>query len=292
MYQSFYQLSEGPFELNHNPRFVFYSACHRQAFDHLQTGLLLGRPITVLLGNAGLGKTTLLQVSLQSERCRHIKILYLANATGTRETLAETLLAELEPTARAVAPSATPLHTLERVLRQRRSKGLLTALAIDEAESLDDGRLEEVCRLVTLQAGEVQLLPMILAGHLSLGPRLDQPALRKLTRGAMRCELAPLQLAETAAFILWRAGAAGAAGGGLFTREAVTLIHQISGGIPRMISVISDNALLSGYYAKVRPVTRQIVRTVCDELELGSPTSVGVARPVPEPALRSRAAAI
>jgi general secretion pathway protein A len=275
MYPSFYGLSQSPFELTYNPRFVFFTARHREARSHVENGILSGTPLTVVLGSAGTGKTTLLQTSLQSDRCRPVQCVYLTSATAMRELLADTLLAELEPSARPAAASAQ--QALHAVLRERRAHGLRTALAVDEGEQLTDERLAELCRLATLQADGVQLLPIVLAGQPSLGARLDEPGLAHLKTGATRrCELAPLELAQTASYILWRAGAAGAAGSTLFTREAVTLIHECSEGIPRTINVICDNALLIGWFRKLKPVTRDIVHEVCSQLDLASPA--------PEPA--------
>ena len=285
MYPSFYGLSESPFELTYNPRFVFFTARHREARSHVENGILSGTPLTVVLGAAGTGKTTLLQTSLQSARCRPVHCVYLTSATDTREQLVDTLLAEVEPAARPAA-AATPLQALHAVLRERRTHGLLTALAVDEAEQLTDERLAELCVLVTLQADGVQLLPIVLAGQPALGTRLDEPALAPLkARAPRRCELAPLELAQTASYILWRAGAAGAAGSGLFTREAVTLIHERSEGIPRTINVICDNALLIGSFRRLKPVTRDIVREVCGQLDLAGPAPA----PSPAPALEIHA---
>jgi general secretion pathway protein A len=277
MYPSFYGLSESPFELTYNPRFVFFTARHREACSHVENGILSGMPLTVVLGNAGTGKTTLLQTSLQSDRCRPVQCVYLTSATAMRERLVDTLLAELEPSAGPAAAAAPP-QALHAVLRKRRAHGLRTALAVDEAEQLTDERLADLCVLVTLQADGVQLLPIVLAGQLALGARLDEPGLAPLkTRATRRCELAPLELAQTASYILWHARAAGAAGNGLFTREAVTLIHECSEGIPRTINVICDNALLVGSSRRLKPVTRDIVREVCGQLDLASPPHAAAA---------------
>jgi type II secretory pathway predicted ATPase ExeA len=282
MYQSFYGLSESAFELTRDSKFVFYTARHREALTHLEDGLSSARPLTVLLGDAGTGKTMVLHASLQSERCRHIRCLYVTSSMVTPGQLLETVAAELEPTALTGSRPATPIQTIQTVLYERRSRGVTTALAIDDAESLSDTDLEQVCALVGMEAAGVPLLPVVLAGHRTLAERLDRPALSVLqARGALRCELAALELSQTASYILWRARAAGVPGGSLFTREAVTLIHIFSEGIPRTISVICDNALLRGFHRDRKPVTREIVKEVCRRLDLAMPAT-------PQPPLPSR----
>ncbi len=274
MYSTFYGLSEPPFEPTFNPRFVYHTVRHREARSHLENGLLSGIPLTVLLGAPGTGKTTLVQSALRSERCRHGHCVYLTASTGTRERLVDMLLAELDPHTPQDTPAGAPLQRLHTLLTERRSRGLLTALALDEAERLNDERLAELCDLVTLQDGNAQLLPLLLAGQPGLDTRLGERGLGPLqVRAWSRCELAPLDLSQSAAYILWRAGAAGAQGGTLFTREAVKLIHEQAEGIPRTINVICDNALLTGMFRKQKPVTRGTVSEVCQQLDSrGGPT--------------------
>jgi general secretion pathway protein A len=279
MYESFYGLSESAFELTLDSRLVFYTARHREALALLEDGLSSARPLTVLLGDAGTGKTMILHAALQSERCRHIRCGYVTSSMVAQGELLATVATELDPDARASSPTAAPIQTIHRILCERRSQGITTTLAVDDAESLSDRDLEQVCVLVSMEAAGVQLLPIVLAGHRTLAARLDRPALSVL-QGAPRCELAALDLAQTASFILWRARAAGAAGGSLFTREAVTLIHMFSEGIPRTINVICDNALLRGFYRERKPVTREIVKDVCRRLDIGMPATP---QPLPTP---------
>ena len=161
------------------------------------------------------------------------------------------------------------LEQLERSLRDRRARGEITALVIDEAQSLSVELLEEVRLLANIETPTEKLLPLVLAGQPELADRLNDPALRQLKqRVALRCELNPLELSETAAYIASRIRTAGGEASKLFTREAVVLIHEFSEGIPRTISVMCDNALLGGMALGRQPVDREIVNEVCRDFDL------------------------
>lgn len=289
MYQSFYGLSDSAFELTSNSRFVFYTARYLEALNHLENGLSSGRPLTILLGDAGTGKTTILNASLRSDRCRHIRCIWLASSVVTRGELLPALLAELNPHADTGSQVATPLQTIHTTLYQRRSRGIMTALVVDEAETLNDEGLQELCALTTMEGDNIQLLPLVLAGHQALGARLDTLKLGVEARGAQRFELGRLDLSETASYILWRTRAAGAPGGSLFTREAVTLIHELSEGVPRMINVICDNALFRGFFRDTKPVTRATVSEACRRLDLETPRDTAAAPPARTPGRQTAA---
>ena len=129
-------------------------------------------------------------------------------------------------------------------------------LIVDEAQSLPLDLLEEIRLLANIETDDEKLLSVIIAGQPELVGRLNDESLRQLKqRIALRCELRPLTLQETAAYIAGRIRAAGGVGARVFTREAVELIHERSRGIPRTISVIADNALLGGFAAGQRPVS-------------------------------------
>jgi general secretion pathway protein A len=129
--------------------------------------------------------------------------------------------------------------------------------------------LEEIRLLANIETAAGKLLPVILVGQPELADRLNQPSLRQLKqRVALRCVLPPLDAAETAAYIANRVVVAGGDGETLFTPPAVEAIFQHSGGIPRMVSVICDNALISGFAAEERPVGRETVLEVCRDFDL------------------------
>src|SRR3954462_1105573 len=269
MYQRFYGLRELPFELTPNPSFLFLSARHREALSNLEYGLSTAKPVTVLIGEAGTGKTTLLRAALESERCRKVRCVYLNNPALTRDEFVETLARRFDLGPAAERSKAGLLAQLERVLRDRRTAGEITALVVDEAQSLSIELLEEVRLLANIETATQKLLPLVLAGQPELSDRLNDPALRQLKqRVALRCEIAPFDLHETAAYIATRVRTAGGEASRLFTREAVTLIHEFSHGIPRTISVMCDNALISGMALGRQPVDRGIVMEVSADFDL------------------------
>jgi len=269
MYQRFFELRELPFELTSNPRYLFFSPQHREALANLEYGLSSAKAITVVIGEAGTGKTTLVRAALESERCKHVKAIVLDNPTLNRDEFVEILASRFQLPASAGQSKAALLDALEPELRARRGRGETTALVVDEAQSLSAELLEEVRLLANIETATEKLLPLVLAGQPELAARLNEPSLRQLKqRVALRCEVAALDLGDTAAYIVSRIRTAGGNTTRLFTREAVTLIYEYSRGIPRVINVMCDNALISGFALRRRPVDREIVAEVCRDFDL------------------------
>ena len=269
MYQRYYDLSELPFELTSNPKYLFLTPRQREALSNLQYGLSSAKSLTLLIGEAGTGKTTLLRAALASERCRNVRCLYLNNPALTREEFVNTLATGFDLGPTAAQSKAVLLEGLHHVLRERRARGEITALVVDESQCLSTELLEEIRLLGNIETPTERLLPLVLAGQPELGARLEAPALRQLKqRVALRCETAAFDLRETAAYIASRIKAAGGVPSKLFTQEAVTIIHEFSGGIARTVSVMCDNALVSGMALDKQPVDRAIVLEVCRDFSL------------------------
>jgi len=269
MYQRYYGLRELPFELTPNPKYLYLTPRHREALSNLEYGLFAAKSLTVLIGEAGTGKTTLLRAALESERCAAVRCVYMSNPALTRAEFITILATRFALSPEASQSKATMLDQLERALRERRDRGEITALVVDEAQTLSTELLEEIRLLANIETADEKLLPLVLAGQPELSDRLDDPQLRQLKqRVALRCEIAPFELSETAAYIATRIRTAGGIPSKLFTREGIGLIHQYSGGIPRTVSVICDNALVSGMALERQPVDRSIVLEVCRDFRL------------------------
>jgi type II secretory pathway predicted ATPase ExeA len=210
----------------------------------------------------------------------------LNNPALTRTEFIQTLSQRFGLTARAGESKAALLEELEAVLLARRARGEVTALAIDEAQSLSNELLEELRLLANSETTQVKLLPLILAGQPELRDRLNQENLRQLKqRVTLRCELQPLTLEATAAYIATRIKVAGGEAAKLFSREAVIMIYERSGGIPRTISVMCDNALMTGFALGKRPVDREIVLEVARDFDLSSSAVADTRAPEPMIAL-------
>ena len=277
MYLQFYGLSDLPFEIAPNPGYLFLTRQHREALSNLQYGLFSAKALTVLIGEAGTGKTTLLRAALESERCKNVRCVLMNNPTLTRDEFITMLATRFDLGPEAAQSKTVLLSRLELLIKQRRSEGEITALVVDEAQSLSDELLEEVRLLANLETSSEKLLPLVLAGQPSLRDRLNDSRLLQLKqRVALRCEIVPFGMPETASYMSSRIKTAGGDPRRLFTREAVELIHSYSGGIPRTINVVCDNALLAGMAVQRRPVDSDLVQEVCQDFDLSGANVSGV----------------
>jgi general secretion pathway protein A len=290
MYESFYGFRERPFDLTPNPRFLLLTGRHREALSNLQYGISSCRALTLLVGEVGTGKTTLVRAAVEEFERQGHSIAYLNNPTLTRSEFCEFLATAFRLGDQAASSKARLLAELAQSLQERRAAQRITALVIDEAQSLPNELLEEVRLLANIETATEKLLPVVLAGQPELADRLNAPELRQLKqRVALRCTLEPLDARETAEYVAGRIRIAGGNSAQVFTRQAIDVIYQHSGGIPRLISVICDNALISGFAADCRPVNRQIVGDVCKDFDLrraqGLDTTEGLlAKTAPAPA--------
>ena len=285
MYEQFFGLRERPFDLTPNPRYLFLTNRYREALGNLVYGLAGRKGLTVVTGEAGTGKTTLLTVALAQWREAGHLVATLRNPTMDRLEFLQFLAQEFSLSEAAAQSKTVMLREFEALLRQRHASGLLTALVIDEAHSLPTELLEEIRLLANIETPDTKLLPLILLGQPELADRLNDPSLRQLKqRVSLRCSLQPLTLRETAAYLAKRIQLAGGDSLNVFTREAVGAIHHGSGGIPRLINVICDNALVNGFAAGQRPVGQDIIRDVCVDFDL--PVMAAAAAPA-EPAVLS-----
>jgi general secretion pathway protein A len=269
MYEQFFGLRERPFELTPNPRFLVMTEGHRVALSNLEYAITARKGITLLLGDAGCGKTTIIRAAVDRQPAR-VHCVHLTNPALTRDEFVETLAVHFELSDAARTSKATLLRELEDLLIRRRLEGDTTVLVIDEAQSLSNALLEEIRLLANIESSDDKLISLILAGQPELSNQLNQAGLRQLKqRVALRCELRPLTLGETLAYLAGRVRAAGGVASRMFTREAATLLHESSRGIPRLVNVLADNALLAAFGKGSAQVTSQIVSQVAADFHIG-----------------------
>jgi general secretion pathway protein A len=284
MYERFYGFNERPFSLTPDPRFVVLTAAHREAITNIEYGIAGRHGITLLIGEAGSGKTTVIRYAIERQPGT-VHCVHLNNPALTRAEFIEMLAAKFQLTRQAYTSKTAMLLELEGVLRQRHDDKETTVLIVDEAQSLPIELLEEIRLLANIETDQQKLLSVVLAGQPEIAARLNDPAIPQLKqRIALRCELRRLTLIETSAYLVKRIQAAGGSAVQVFSREAAIAIHEASAGLPRTVNVIADNALLTGFALNRRPVTREIVQEVCRDFDLKGIGTREVAPTVPAPA--------
>lgn len=276
-HRTFYGLGERAFDLTSDPKWFVMTPGHREALSNLAYGISCATGVTLLLGEAGTGKTSVLQRALSvlaGPDWRHrVQAVRISHPTLTVDEFLEALAAGFDLPS-AGGSKIRLLRELERSLLDGRSNGRTGLLVIDEAQSLPDALLEEVRLLANLEAHGDKLLRIVLAGQPALGARLNDSALAQFKqRVALRCTLPALELSETATYIAHRVSLAGGTPEAVFSRDAVVAIHEASRGIPRVINVLCDNSLLSGFAADRRPIDSEIVRGVCADFDLPAVSS-------------------
>jgi general secretion pathway protein A len=269
MYTEFYGLRELPFELSPNPRYLLLTPRHREALANMQYGISARKSLTLLTGEAGTGKTTLILTALASESCRGTKIVHLANPTLTRQEFVEFLAGAFGLSEHASQSKAALLTELHQELVSRRAAGVNTALVIDEAQCLEPELLNEIRLLSNIETPSEKLLPLVLVGQPEFADRLNLPSMTQLKqRVALRCSLGLLDETETFTYVEGRIRIAGGDAWTIFTRDAVAIVHRAAAGIPRTISVICDNALVSGFAGGLRLIGPEVIHDVCKDFDL------------------------
>jgi general secretion pathway protein A len=269
LYGAYYGLNEPPFDLTPNPRFLFLSSRQREALSNLRYALATSKGFTLILGEAGTGKTTLVRTAMSELGETQNHYVLVSNPTLGRAEFYEFLAREFGLSDRARTSKTHFLAELQDDVQARFAAGGLTGLIIDEAQSMPHELLEEIRLLGNIETPTTKLLNIVLCGQPELAERLNDSSLRQLKqRIALRCELRPLTLDETAAYISGRLRIAGGSPGDIFTRETVVAIHEASTGIPRTVNVLCDNALIGGFAAQVRPIPVEVVEDVCRDFDM------------------------
>ncbi len=280
MYEKYYGLAERPFDLTPNWRYLYLTPTHREALTAIQYGISARRGIVVVLGEAGTGKTTIVRSAIRALKRSDVRHVYLTNPMLTRAEFLKFLSQAFKLDPVTADCKVDLIRELTNQLKRQHSAGKATVLIVDEAQSMPHELLEEIRLLANIETPSAKLLQVVLLGQPELAERLNDPSLRQLKqRIAIRCALKPLDLKSTAAMIAGRIRVAGGKPAELFTSRAIELVYLHSGGVPRTINVICDNALLSGYAADVRPIGGDIIEEVCREFDLPRRPNLVMAEP-------------
>jgi general secretion pathway protein A len=268
MYEQFYGLSERPFDLTPDWRYLYLTPMHREALGAVQYGITARRGIVVVIGEAGTGKTTVVRSALRALRTKNVRHVYLSNPMLTRPEFMKFLGQAFKLSPESAANKTVLLSELTVKLTRHHNGGRAIVLVVDEAQSMPHELFEEIRLLANIETRTAKLLQVVILGQPELADRLNDPSLRQLKqRVAIRSTLKPLDLRSTAAMIAGRIRVAGGKPAETFTPRAVELVYLHSGGVPRTINVICDNALLSGFGADVKPVSSDLVEEVCREFD-------------------------
>ncbi|MDY6947368.1 MAG: AAA family ATPase, partial [Pseudomonadota bacterium] len=267
MYTSFFGLGEKPFAITPDPRYLFMSERHAEALAHLLYGITEAGGFIQLTGEVGTGKTTIVR-SLLERMPGHADVAVILNPQLTPVEFVLTICEELGIFMRD--EDATSIKDLVDLLNRRlldsHAKGRRIVVIVDEAQNLMPATLEQVRLLTNLETASQKLLQIILIGQPELREVLDRVELRQLAqRITGRYHLAPLSRSETASYVNHRLKVAGA-NGEIFSSTALREVHRLTGGIPRIINVICDRALLGAFTQEQHRIGPGMIREAASEV--------------------------
>jgi general secretion pathway protein A len=287
MYCEFYGLARTPFEMTPDPAFLYLGDTHREGLATLVYGVQSGKGFVLLTGEVGTGKTTLLH-ALLGQLEADTASAFIFNPRLEPLDFFRVLLDEYGIDARCTT-KAEYLLTLNEFLIDRLGRNHKTVLIIDEAQTLSPEMLEEVRLLSNLETPTSKLIQIILVGQPELIDLLARPELRQLRqRIVLRHHLRPFDARETEAYIEERLALAGFTGKGIFTRAARKEIHAVTGGVPRLVNIVCDGALLTGYGREIRTLGPDVIQEVAGDLHLRGDPGEFAALPAAEAEARRR----
>jgi general secretion pathway protein A len=267
MYKSFFKLQSSPFGTSPDPRFLYMMPHTREALACLEYGISARKGFTVLTGEVGTGKTTLLRRALSSFSNRRVSTAFVFNPRLEVLDFLEFVLTDfgIVPATRT---KSGMLLQLNRWLIERFRMEETCVVVVDEAQNLSWDLLEEIRLLTNLETSSEKLLQIVLSGQPELDEKLRHPSVRQLRqRVSLWCRTQALTERQTHAYVAERLRIAGATRP-LFSNEALDLVHRYSRGIPRIINLVCEHALIVGYVEQIQQITPSIVEGVAAELEL------------------------
>ena len=263
----YYGLTEPPFNITPNPRFLFYSAKHREAYNHLLYGIRERKGFVQLTGEVGAGKTTVCRAMLEKLDNAHYATALIINPALDAGTLLKAIAMEFGLEVKGMDRLET-LAKINEFLLAQVEKDRDAVLIIDEAQDLPDDLLEQVRLLSNLETDDRKLLQIVLMGQPELRDRLNAHGLRQLRqRITVRYHLKPLNRAEIGQYIHHRLHVSGANGAPYFTGGAIWRIHRYSKGVPRLVNAVCDKCLLAGFVQQREQIDFRTVGLAIKELE-------------------------
>lgn len=266
MYENFFGLREKPFNVTADPNFLFFSKKHREAFDYLIYGIKERKGFLEITGEIGTGKTTLCR-ALLNQLDEKRKTAFILNSNLPELQL---LLAITTDFGLLIKPKTkiNILSELNKFLIEQLKSGYNVVLIIDEAQNLKATQLEQIRLLSNLETDKEKLIQIVLVGQPELKIKLDSPGLEQLRqRIAVRYHILPLEREEVDDYIYHRLHVAGCDGNVQFEADAISEICDYSGGIPRLINVACDKALLLGFVLETKTISADMIKRAIEEIE-------------------------
>jgi general secretion pathway protein A len=267
MYKQFFNLKSSPFGTSPDPRFLYMMPHTREALAGLEYGISARKGFTVLTGEVGTGKTTLLRCALESLSRQRVFSSFVFNPLLDSLDFLEFVLSDfgLTPTSRT---KSGMLLQLNRWLIERFRKQETCVVVVDEAQNLSWELLEEIRLLTNLESSSEKLLQIVLSGQPELEEKLRHPSVRQLRqRVFLWCRTQPLTVEQTNDYIVERLRIAGTSDR-IFSPEATRVIHLYSRGIPRIINLVCEHSLILAYVEQIRKIPGPLVACVADDLDL------------------------
>ena len=267
MYEDYFGFQEKPFNITPDPKFVYFSETHKEAFAHLRYAIKEGRLFIVITGEVGTGKTTLVH-TLLSTMDENVRYAHIFNPVMEPEDFLNYICEDLGITSNDVRSRGQNMTLLHNFLLNCFAQKERVFLIIDEAQSLEPKLLEEVRLLTNLENAKNKLLHVIFLGQPELDETLADTKFRALKqRITARYHLSPLNFNDTGEYILYRLKKAGARDLSVFDKGAIKAIYKYSKGIPRVINIVCDNALLTAFSREQKHIGKPIIKEVVRDLE-------------------------
>jgi general secretion pathway protein A len=269
MYLKYYQFRKEPFQVTPDPEFLFMSRSHKEALGSIIYGIEQRKGFIAILGEVGVGKTTILRSCLEKIDSEQLRLIYLFNANISFEDLLKTIYRELGIAVKATGVSDMVNH-LYQVLIEEYKQHRKVVLAIDEAQNMPVDTLENLRMLSNLETSTEKLLQIILIGQPELDKKLNLKELRQFKqRIAVRSTIHPLSQEESSKYIQHRLtkAAVNPRGGPIFSPGALKLIINYGQGIPRVLNTLCSNALILGYAYQQKPISARVIKEILADLE-------------------------